>query len=148
VIKKKQKPENSVLKTQTILGIDVGETNVGIALGRNGLAVPLKTIPAKDKAAAINEIVKLVHHNKVEKLIVGIPLTHEGKETPQARKVRQFSKLLKIRVKKPVEYVDEHGSSLESVEKASEDIVSKKKRRVLDHFSAAIILKRHYDSIE
>ena len=150
MIKNKKNPAEKKPKTEEselLLGIDYGERNIGTALGRNGLAIPIKILPSKDRATALNEIVKMVHQNKISKIIMGLPLNYEGKETPQARKVREFTKLLKIKVKKPVEFVNEYGSTMESVERAVEDAVSQKKRRELDHFSAAIILKKYYDSL-
>jgi len=127
---------------ETILAIDFGDVSTGVAFGRAGLVSPIRVIPSKDFNAVIHELVKMVVHNRINKVVVGLPLTREGKETDQARKVRHFSKLLKVRLKKPIIFFDEYGTSKESLQNSIEYGVSKKGRRSIDHYSAAIILRK------
>nr|MBP7927845.1 Holliday junction resolvase RuvX [Patescibacteria group bacterium] len=94
---------------------------------------------------AINEIAMIVIDNKVTNIIVGLPLTQDEKETTQSLKVRRFIKLLKIRVKRPVTFVNEAYTSEESQEEMIELHISQKRRRTVDQFSAALILKRFFD---
>lgn len=129
---------------EIVLGIDYGERNIGVAFGRNGLVSPIKTVPGKNLQEALNEICKIVIFNKVTKIILGLPVDHEGKETVQSKKTRQFSKFLKIRLKKPVQFVDEYGTSAESLEESINFGIPQKRRKVIDHYSAAAILKNYY----
>lgn len=129
---------------EIVLGIDYGERNIGIAFGRNGLVSPIKTVPGKNLQEALNEICKIVIFNKVTKIILGLPVDHEGKETVQSKKTRQFSKFLKIRLKRPVQFVDEYGTSAESLEESINFGIPQKRRKVIDHYSAAAILKNYY----
>ena len=103
-------------KDTIVLGIDYGETNM-----------------------------KVVIQNKVGKIVMGLPLSYDKKENSQSKKVRQFAKLLKIRLKLPLEYVDEYGSTIESLEETIQQHVPKKARRLIDHYSAAILLRKYYD---
>jgi putative Holliday junction resolvase len=129
---------------EIVLGIDYGERNIGVAFGRNGLVSPIKTVPGKNLQEALNEICKIVIFNKVTKIILGLPVDHEGKETVQSKKTRQFSKFLKIRLKRPVQFVDEYGTSAESLEESINFDIPQKRRKVIDHYSAAAILKNYY----
>ena len=52
-------------KDTIVLGIDYGETNIGLAFGRNRLVSPIKTVSGKNTPLAINEILKVVIQNKV-----------------------------------------------------------------------------------
>lgn len=128
-----------------MLGIDFGETNIGVAFGRNGLVSPLKVLPGKNQQNAIMEIARLARENHAEKIIVGLPLSGSGKETAMSLKTRKFAKLLKILTKKPVEFYSEHLSTIQAVEEAISTGISQKKRTSVDHLSAALILKRYYD---
>lgn len=129
-----------------IMGIDYGERNIGLAFGINGLVSPLAVISGKNDETAINEISRLAIENKVSKLIIGIPLTYENKETFQAKKIRRFAKLLKIKLKKPVEFINEYRTSEESVTEAIEFDIPKKKRKTIDDLSAALILKKYFQA--
>ena len=129
---------------ETLLGIDYGETNIGVALGRNGIATPIQIVSGKNSATAINELARISIENKVDRFVLGLPLNHDGKETKQSLAVRTFAKLLKIRTKRPVEFQDERGTSIEALEQSIEMGIPMKKRNMKDHLSAALILKHFY----
>jgi putative holliday junction resolvase len=139
--------KSSVKKSphEATLAIDYGDANIGTALGRNGFVCPLKIVPNKQVQGAINEIAKTIIQNRVSIIVVGLPLSFSGKETSQSKRVRVFAKLLKIRLKKPITFVDEFGTSLEAYQEAKETDMPKKRRRKIDHYSAAIILKGYYE---
>ena len=126
-----------------LLGIDFGEKRIGIAMSLNNSVVPLNTINNTSDTAAIQEIGRYSIENKVKKIIIGIPLTADGKETPKARIVRRFGKKVKIYTKKPVEYYNEYGTSVEAMEYALDTGISQKRRKTHDHLAAAIILKKY-----
>jgi RNase H-fold protein (predicted Holliday junction resolvase) len=75
---------------------------------------------------------------------MGLPLGKDGKETHQSRVVRRFAKILKIHLKRPVEFVDEFNSSKEAVADAIKTGISQKKRQNDHHLAAALLLKRFY----
>lgn len=131
-------------KSELVLGIDYGETKTGLAFGRAGLASPLEVLNSKNERVLINEINKIIVQNKIDKVVVGLPLGFDGKETKQSLKVRKFAKSLRVIVKKPVVFVTEYGTTKDSVKNAIKAGVSQKSRRVDDHFSAALILKRYF----
>jgi putative Holliday junction resolvase len=131
-----------------LLGVDFGETNIGIALGRNGLVSPLRVVSGKNVQNAISEISRLAQENHVDMIVVGLPLTGSGKETQMSIKTRKFAKLLKIFTKKHVELFDEFLSTTEAIEESITKGVPQKKRSLIDHISAALILKRYYSENE
>jgi putative Holliday junction resolvase len=131
-----------------LLGVDYGEAHIGVALGRNGLVSPLRVLPGKNVQNAITEIARLAQENKVNKILVGLPLTGSGKETKMSIKTRKFAKLLKIFTKKPVEFYNEFLSTKIATEEAISRGISKKRRVKVDHLSAALVLKRYYSENE
>lgn len=130
---------------EILLGVDYGDAHTGLAFGRAGQATPLHVISSKDSGNTLAEISRVVLGNKVTKIVIGLPLDSEGKETNQARKIRRFAKLLRIRVKVPIEFVNESDTSNEAIESAIRSGISQKKRKLSDHISAALILKRYYN---
>ena len=129
---------------EKLMGIDYGDSNIGLAFGINNLVSPLKVVDGANQLQALSEISRYIIENKVDRVIIGLPLTPNGKETAQSREVRKFGKLLKIRVKRPVDYVNEFRTTKESVTEAISLGISKKRRQVVDHLSAALIIKEYY----
>lgn len=133
---------------ESLLGIDYGSANIGLAFGSVGLVLPLRVVSGKNEASAVTEISRVIVENKIDKVVIGLPLTLNGKDTSVSGNVRRFSKLLKTRVGIPVEFVNEYGTTIGSIEAAVEMGVPQKKRREIDHLSASLILKRYYSERE
>jgi len=133
---------------EIILGVDYGERTVGLALGRNGLVAPLKNIQGNHGLTAINEISKTALINKCAKIVVGLPLNTAGRETALSRKVRHFVKLMRVYIKIPITFQDEFSTSKEALKEAVYGDLSKKRRKEIDHYSAALILKNYYNFLE
>ena len=131
-------------KAESVLAIDYGESNIGIAFGRDSTVTPLRVISGKNADTAITEIARIIEDYDVDKLVLGLPLNMQGKETPESIKVRQFAKRLKIKIKKPLVFVDEHSSTKNATKMMLNLGVSQKRRRTKDHFSAAIVLKKYF----
>lgn len=130
------------------LGIDYGETNIGLALGFNGTVSPLKILPAKNLNQALYEINRIVIENKIGTLVLGIPLSAEGKETKESLVVRRFAKTLKVVTKRPVIFQNEFGTSRIALSEAINLDIPKRKRSSNDHLAAALILKMYYNDTE
>ena len=131
-------------REQIILGVDYGETNIGLAFGRAGFVAPLKVVSGKNSHVAVQEIARVVIENKITQIVFGLPKGVDGKETPQCLKVRQFAKLVRVYLKLPTVFVDEYMSTHEALGEAIDLNVSMKRRKSLDDLSAAIILKKYY----
>lgn len=131
---------------EILLGIDYGERNIGLAFGRNGFATPLHTISGANTEEAIKEISRFCIESKITKIIIGLPLTADNKETKKSHEIRRFAKRLKIVLKKPLEYVNEYQTTKDAIEGAIEMGVSQKSRRTVDHIAAALILKQYYNN--
>jgi len=139
-------PKNPLIKKdEVVLGIDYGGVNIGLAFGKNGLVQPLKIIGGKNESQAISDICRVVIENKVTRLVMGLPLNFDGKETAQSIVTRTFAKKLKIKSKLPLDFVNEVLTSKESVKAAIGAGVKKKGRQKIDHIAAGLILKRYYE---
>jgi putative holliday junction resolvase len=136
---------NKDFRQNYLLGIDYGDKNIGLALGKDGLVSPLKTVTAVHLPTALHEIMRLAFENKVEAFVVGLPLDINGKDTIKSMQVRQFANRLKAFSKKQVVYQSEHSTTVGATEEMIDFEISQKKRHVKDHFAAALILKRYYN---
>lgn len=134
-----------IYKDKYTMALDYGEKRIGIAFGLNDLVTPVKTIKDKDENTAIKEITTLYYENKIKTLVLGLPLTIDGKETNFTKKVRRFAKVLRVYLKIPIVFVNEYGTSQEALIEAIEFDVPMKKRHAVDQYSAALILKRYFN---
>jgi putative Holliday junction resolvase len=134
-----------------ILGLDYGRKRIGVAIcdelglvARSLLATERKTIK-KDMA----EIERLAHEYDVEKIVIGYPLTLDGKEGIQCKRVSKFSEMIEERLSLPVVKWDESLSTKEAEDILLEaDMGRKKRRKRVDKLAAAIILQRYLDRVK
>ena len=132
-----------------IMSIDYGTVRIGIALSDplQIIANPFKVIQnsGEEVFSAINSIIK---SENVGKIILGLPVNLEGKDTKKTIEVRDFFEKLKKRISIPIIYWDESYSSAEAEEMLKRMGKSiKESRKVVDKFAASIILKSYLDSI-
>ena len=96
-----------------ILGIDLGERRIGVAVADvDGAAVPLTTLRrARDAAADAVAIARLAAEQGATELVVGLPLEASGIDGPQARVTRAWVEAVTPLVRLPVTLRDERLSS-------------------------------------
>ena len=129
-----------------LLGLDVGDVRIGVAVSDpTGTVVePLTTIQAGSRAAAIENIAKLVEQEGIGEVVVGTPVSLDGEVGPQARKIRAFTDLLAERISKPVRMWDESYSSAAADRIMRESGVGRRKKKgKRDSVAAAVILREY-----
>ena len=91
-----------------ILAIDYGKKRIGIAISDplKILASPLKTIIALDnhKATVARLIQEIKELSECEKILIGLPLHMNGKESEMSQEVRAFGSLLQEETNKEVAF--------------------------------------------
>jgi len=133
-----------------IMSLDYGTVRIGIALSdpMQIIANPFKVIQNSGEEV-FSEINSIIKSENVGKIILGLPVNLEGKDTKKTIEVRDFFEKLKNRFSIPIIYWDESYSSVEAEEmlkKMGKSI--KESRKVVDKFAASIILKSYLDSIQ
>lgn len=88
-----------------ILAIDYGEKRVGLATADTELkvALPFGTIENKGYLSLVAEIAEICRKEKVNKIVVGIPMGLRGIPTEQTLKTRKFITILKGKIAIPIE---------------------------------------------
>lgn len=133
-----------------VLGIDVGDRRIGVALSdpTGVIAQSLTVIPRTGWTAVLTTLVDLVARHGVERIVVGLPLRMDGTEGDAAAKARVFAARLRGTVGVPVEMQDERLSTAEAERTMVAADVRRRRRRLRrDAVAAALILQRYLDGI-
>lgn len=93
-----------------ILGIDYGEKRIGLAWCQTGLDVvlPFGQVEVDHWQSKIET---LVREEKIDRIIVGLPIGMDGQENENTKKIRVFAKELEDVVGVPIAFVDERFTS-------------------------------------
>jgi len=104
----------------SILAIDYGSKNIGLALVPDGakIAVPLDTIPNSGKWNLRKDLEHFVKEKKVDVVVVGMPFSMSGEAGPQAQEVQTFVDFLHDETDWNVQIADERLSTKEVKEAA------------------------------
>ena len=133
-------------KLARILGIDLGERRIGIAISspEGRLAVPLRILDSQDALSDARAIQEIARAEDVERLVLGHPLSMDGKIRAQARKVGEFAKTLRDVTGLPVDLRDERLSTAQARRSVKKPRGAPKP---LDDVAAAIILQGYLDGL-
>lgn len=133
---------------ERILAIDFGLKRIGLALTDplKMFAYPFKTISNDDNT--IDELIVIINHYNVKKIIVGYPLKENGNKSGLTISVEKFVNFLKLKTPVNIVMQDERYSSELAFSKVLESVTKKKKRRdkgLIDKNAASIILQDYLD---
>ena len=132
-----------------IMGLDVGEKTIGIALSDplGWTAQGLETIRRKDNIDEyLSRLKKIIRDYEVERVVVGLPKNMNGTLGPSAERAKDFAELIFKETGIPVDMWDERLSTMAAERTLLEGDVSRAKRKqVIDKMAAAIILQNYLD---
>src|ERR1051326_2536204 len=92
---------DAVPEGSRLLGLDVGTKTIGTALSDTRLVVasPLETIRRRRWREDVAALLALIDRHEVGGLVIGLPLTLEGGDSPRTQSLRQFARnLLAIQI--------------------------------------------------
>lgn len=133
----------------SILALDLGEKRTGIAVSdsSNKIALPLTIIATPDVLNNAPVFKRLFEDYEIELILIGLPLSLDGNENAQARRIRAAAEQLKAHYDQPFEFVDERLSSTEAKHVLRQLGYSEKEMRTkTDKIAASIILQKWLDS--
>lgn len=90
------------------LGIDYGDKRIGIAVSDSGgrIAFPKKVIFNRGPNI-YTQIKTIIEEENASKIVIGIPLAFDGKETEQSKKTRAFAGELGRAISLAIEFENE-----------------------------------------
>lgn len=132
-----------------VLGIDPGERRIGLALSDELglLARPVEILPRRSLDEAVAAIVDLIQKERVEQVVVGVPVSLDGHLGPQARRSLRFVGALRRRAPVPVSTWNEQYSTVEAQRRLVEaGRWPRNRRQRLDAAAAAVLLQDYLDA--
>jgi putative pre-16S rRNA nuclease len=131
-----------------VLALDIGERRVGVAVSdaSGRIATPVKVLDASvlANAAALR---RLVGDYEAELVLVGLPLSLDGTEGPQARHVRALVAKFAPHLGVPVDFADERLSSAQAARTMQEAGMSERDQRGrLDAVASSLFLQAWLDA--
>ena len=129
-----------------LLGLDVGDVRIGVAVSDaiGSGAHPLCTLTRTNRQRDITAIGDLASIHKVERIVIGLPISLDGTLGTQAEKVQKFGARLSEGLNIPVEFCDERFTTSEAEEILDKvDVNPKDRKKVIDQVSAVLILDEY-----
>lgn len=131
-----------------VLGLDVGEKRIGIAISdpmgwtAQGHSVLKRGKPESD-IAYLNQ---LCNEFDVEKIILGLPRNMNGSLGNKAHEIQEYGNFINEHINLPIEYIDERLTTVSAEKILLQGDVSRKKRKeVIDKMAAVLILQTYLD---
>ncbi|XP_020585206.1 uncharacterized protein LOC110027912 isoform X2 [Phalaenopsis equestris] len=144
------------------LGVDLGSSHTGLALGKGFFPRPLTVLDLRGKKLEMR-LLKIAEMEEADEFIIGLPKSHDGKETPQSNKVRSIAGRIAVQAAERgwrVYLQDEYGTTLDALDymierfNAQLSFKSFVKRRLkrsarqerIDAYSALMLLERYFST--
>ncbi|MDO5713712.1 MAG: Holliday junction resolvase RuvX [Tissierellia bacterium] len=131
-----------------ILGLDIGDVRIGVAISdpMNLFAQPLKTIIHKSKWEDVEEIRNIIEEYKINKVIIGLPKNMNNTIGSQGKKVQKFARALQHNYPIEVVFFDERLTSVSAERALIEGNMRRNDRKnVIDQIAASLILQMYLD---
>ncbi|HEU5047387.1 MAG TPA: Holliday junction resolvase RuvX [Rickettsiales bacterium] len=131
-----------------LLGLDVGEKTIGIALSdiSRMIATPYKTISRGKFSKDAAEITTIVKEQGVSAFVIGYPINMDGSEGPRCQSIRQFARNLAEKTSLPMLLSDERMSTMAVTRTMLDADLSRARRaELVDKMAASYILQNVLD---
>lgn len=134
-----------------LLGLDVGETTIGLALSDASrmIASPLQTIERKKFARDLSLLQQVIATHHICGLVIGYPVNMDGSEGPRTQSMRTFASNITRQIKLPYLLWDERMSTM-AVERVmlEADMSRARRAELVDKLAAAYMLQGVLDRIK
>lgn len=130
-----------------IIAIDFGLKRLGLAISDEDrhFAFPRPTLEVSQWAEAIAPLSQLCREEKVVKILVGLPISLDGKKPP-SNEIRKFTSALAQSTACPVITFDERFTSQQAERELGARSGTKEKSEV-DRLSAVILLENYLEKL-
>src|SRR5688572_16811756 len=131
-----------------ILGLDVGDRRIGIAISDplGNTAAGLDTIARINMQTDVATIADIAKRHHVVEIVIGLPSNLDGSEEEQALQVMAFGKKLAQATGLTILYEEERLTSISSIRTLNiQETTPRHSRDLVDRQAAAIILQKHLD---
>jgi putative pre-16S rRNA nuclease len=134
-----------------LLGLDLGDRTIGLALSDPGLTVasPVETIRRGKFTRDAEALIAIIGARGVGGLVIGLPVNMDGTEGPRCQSTRQFAANLLEKIDLPIAFWDERLSTaaVQRFLTDEADMTRKRRGEVVDKMAAAYILQGALDAM-
>jgi putative Holliday junction resolvase len=139
-----------------LLGLDLGEKTIGVAISDPGLTVasPIDTIRRVKFTEDVKQLAKLMTGREVGGIIVGLPINMDGTQGPRCQSVRHFAENLLRRAdllgaEPEIAFWDERLSTVAVQRFLTDEVDMRRNKRAqaVDKMAAAYILQGALDAL-
>ncbi|KAL8159195.1 hypothetical protein V2J09_000732 [Rumex salicifolius] len=131
------------------LGLDLGLSRTGLALSKGFSVRPLTVLELRGQKFE-NRLMEIAAKEEVDELIIGLPISSDGKETPQSNKVRSVAGRLAVLAAERgwrIYLQDEHGTSDDAMQYMIDVGLNKSSRQgKIDAYAATMVLERYFST--
>lgn len=129
-----------------IIGLDVGDKHIGVAMAIGTIAVPVAVIGRTQEEQDLERIAALTQDYETELIVIGLPRSMDGSIGAQAELVLDFAKSLSNYTDIPIDMCDERLTTVTADRLMQESGAKRKKRKEnIDAMAAAVILQAYID---
>jgi putative Holliday junction resolvase len=142
--------KSALVPNARLLGLDLGEKTIGLALSDTLLTVatPMETLKRGKFSADAAKLDEIVSNQSVGGLVIGLPLNMDGSEGPSAQSARAFARNFAARSPLPILMWDERLSTAAVTRTLIDSDASRKRRaEVVDKMAAGYILQGALDRL-
>ena len=132
-----------------LLGLDMGARRIGVALSdpTGTLASPLTALASRGKRRDVAAVLELARGHQVERIVVGLPVSLDGRLHAQGQLIDAFAQALRAASPVPVETWDERFTTAEAERLLREaGAQPSRERGRVDAAAAAILLQSYLDA--
>ncbi len=128
------------------LGVDYGQKRIGLAISDDlgVFATPLPILKVKSFADAVTKLQRIIKRQKIDEIIIGLPLSSRGNETKQSIQTRYFTDALNSTNGAKITFRNEAFSTKEAEENLKK--TSKGSKNKEDSEVARTLLQEYLDS--
>lgn len=129
------------------MGLDYGKARIGVAFSVATIASADHIYKTQSEEKDIEYFCNLAKNNKVDEIVIGLPLNADGTVCEMTKVVQDFAEKLAKKSGLKVALQDERLTSFEAEEYLKEAKIKWEKRKeLIDKISAQIILQNYLDN--
>lgn len=130
-----------------LLGIDLGEVRIGLALSDPGQVVASAIATERAGEDVVSQLADAVVRHGAVGVVVGYPRTMRGREGQAARRAREVAEGLREQADVPVVLWDERFTTVEAERvMLAQDISRRARRQAIDRVAATLLLQGVLDA--
>jgi putative Holliday junction resolvase len=141
---------------QRLLGLDLGEKTIGVAISDPGLTVasPIDTVRRTKFTEDVKQLARMMAGREVGGIVVGLPINMDGTQGPRCQSVRHFAENLVRRadllgLEPEITFWDERLSTVAVQRFLTDEVDMRRNKRAeaVDKMAAAYILQGALDAL-